>query len=59
METKVNLNGGAITLGHPLGCSFARIITTLVHLLENRNKSVGCAAMCIGFGQGIATVEKV
>lgn len=52
----VNLNGGAIALGHPLGCSGARITGTLVHLMKKRQKQFGVAAMCIGFGQGIATV---
>jgi acetyl-CoA acyltransferase len=56
MEEKVNLNGGAIALGHPLGCSGARITTTLLHAMRARNKTVGVATMCIGFGQGVATV---
>jgi acetyl-CoA acyltransferase len=56
MDDKVNLNGGAIALGHPLGCSGARIITTLVHLMKQRQASTGLATMCIGLGQGIATV---
>ncbi|MFT4939407.1 MAG: acetyl-CoA acyltransferase [Paraglaciecola sp.] len=55
-EDKVNLNGGAIALGHPLGCSGARISTTLINLMEANDKSVGLATMCIGLGQGIATV---
>ncbi|MFT4806875.1 MAG: acetyl-CoA acyltransferase [Paraglaciecola sp.] len=55
-EDKVNLNGGAIALGHPLGCSGSRISTTLINLMEDNNKSVGLATMCIGLGQGIATV---
>ena len=55
---KVNLNGGAIALGHPLGCSGARIITTLVNVLEQVNGHYGLATMCIGTGQGIATVLK-
>ncbi|WP_102794546.1 acetyl-CoA C-acyltransferase FadA [Bowmanella denitrificans] len=55
-DEKVNLNGGAIALGHPLGCSGARISTTLINLMEANNKSVGLATMCIGLGQGIATV---
>ncbi|ALT00042.1 acetyl-CoA C-acyltransferase FadA [Lacimicrobium alkaliphilum] len=55
-DEKVNLNGGAIALGHPLGCSGARITTTLLNLMESENKSVGLATMCIGLGQGIATV---
>jgi acetyl-CoA acyltransferase len=55
-EDKVNLNGGAIALGHPLGCSGSRISTTLINLMEDNDKSVGLATMCIGLGQGIATV---
>jgi 3-oxoadipyl-CoA thiolase len=53
---KVNVNGGAIALGHPVGCSGARILTTLVHELSKREAAVGMATMCIGVGQGIATV---
>ena len=53
---KLNVNGGAIALGHPLGCSGARIVTTLLHELERRGGRYGLAAMCIGVGQGIATV---
>jgi acetyl-CoA acyltransferase len=56
MEEKVNLNGGAIALGHPLGCSGARITTSLLHIMQEKNASVGVATMCIGMGQGIATV---
>ncbi len=56
MDEKVNLNGGAIALGHPLGCSGARIITTLLYLMKSQNKQTGLATMCIGLGQGIATV---
>ena len=53
---RVNVNGGAIALGHPLGCSGARILTTLVHELRRRGGGHGLATMCIGVGQGIATV---
>ena len=53
---KVNLNGGAIALGHPLGCSGARIITTLINVLDQINGKYGLATMCIGTGQGIATI---
>jgi acetyl-CoA acyltransferase len=56
MDDKVNLNGGAIALGHPLGCSGARIVATLLHLMKAKDKQVGVATMCIGFGQGVATV---
>jgi acetyl-CoA acetyltransferase family protein len=52
----VNVNGGAIALGHPLGCSGARMLTTLVHELGRRGGGYGLATMCIGVGQGIATV---
>ncbi|WP_426817308.1 acetyl-CoA C-acyltransferase FadA [Winslowiella sp. 2C04] len=56
IDEKVNLNGGAIALGHPLGCSGARISTTLLNLMERRDAQFGLATMCIGLGQGIATV---
>ncbi len=56
MDEKVNLNGGAIALGHPLGCSGARISTTLINLMEEKDAKLGLATMCIGLGQGIATV---
>ena len=52
----VNVNGGAIALGHPLGCSGARIATTLLHELRRRGGRYGLATMCIGMGQGIATL---
>lgn len=55
-DTKVNLNGGAIALGHPLGCSGARISTTLLNVLENKGGKYGVSTMCIGLGQGISTV---
>jgi acetyl-CoA acetyltransferase family protein len=53
---RVNVNGGAIAIGHPLGCSGARLMTTLLHELERRGGRYGLATMCIGVGQGIATV---
>lgn len=56
MDEKVNLNGGAIALGHPLGCSGARISTTLINLMEEKGAKLGLSTMCIGLGQGIATV---
>ncbi len=56
IEKKVNLNGGAIALGHPLGCSGARITTTLLHQMKAGGHETGIATMCIGLGQGIATV---
>ena len=55
-KTKINKNGGAISLGHPLGCSGARIITTLLNVMEQRDNKKGLATMCIGTGQGIATI---
>ena len=56
MEETVNLNGGAIALGHPLGCSGARITTALLNTLEQKDAQFGLATMCIGLGQGIATI---
>lgn len=53
---KINLNGGAVALGHPLGCSGARILTTLLNVMDQRDKKIGLATMCIGAGQGIATI---
>jgi acetyl-CoA C-acetyltransferase len=55
-ESIVNVNGGAIALGHPLGSSGSRLIVTLLHEIEKRNMKLGLATMCIGVGQGIATV---
>ena len=54
--SKINKNGGAIALGHPLGCSGARILTTLVNVMEQQDANTGLATMCIGTGQGIATI---
>ncbi len=53
---KINLNGGSIALGHPLGCSGARILVTLMNVMEQNNLTTGLATMCIGTGQGIATI---
>ena len=53
---KVNVNGGAIAIGHPLGCSGARLVTTLLHEMRRRGASRGAASMCIGVGQGITTL---
>ena len=53
---KLNVNGGAIALGHPLGCSGARIVTTLVHEMKRRGSRYGVATMCVGVGQGEAVV---
>jgi acetyl-CoA acyltransferase len=55
-QDRVNVNGGAIAIGHPLGCSGARIITTLLHEMRRRGAAKGAASMCIGVGQGIATL---
>jgi 3-oxoadipyl-CoA thiolase len=57
--SKVNVNGGAIALGHPLGCSGVRISTTLVHEMKKRNAKYGVATMCIGVGQGAAIVYEL
>ena len=59
-QKKVNVNGGAIALGHPIGASGARILVTLVHELIRQNKNKGCATLCIGGGMGIALcIEKI
>jgi acetyl-CoA acetyltransferase family protein len=58
-QDKVNVNGGAIALGHPLGCSGARIMTTLVHEMKRRQIRYGLATMCIGVGQGISTIVEL
>jgi acetyl-CoA acyltransferase len=55
-EEKVNVRGGAIAIGHPLGASGARISTTLINNMVDRGANLGLATMCIGLGQGIATV---
>ncbi|HEY49030.1 MAG TPA: thiolase family protein [Dehalococcoidia bacterium] len=55
-EERVNPNGGAVALGHPMGCTGARMITTLVHEMTRRQARYGLAAMCVGMGQGVATV---
>ncbi len=58
-ESKVNVNGGAIALGHPIGASGCRILVTLINALGQKNKTKGVAALCIGGGMGIAMcVEK-
>ena len=56
MDDRVNLNGGAIALGHPLGCSGARISTTLLHEMLEKDVQFGVATMCVGLGQGVATL---
>jgi acetyl-CoA C-acetyltransferase len=54
--TKVNVNGGAIALGHPIGASGARILVSLLHEMEKRDAKSGLATLCIGGGMGIAAV---
>ncbi len=56
MDEKVNLNGGAIALGHPFGCSGARITGTLLNVMRQRQGTIGLATMCVGLGQGISTI---
>ncbi len=59
-QNKVNVNGGAIALGHPIGASGARILVTLIHEMRRQNKNKGCATLCIGGGMGIALcIEKI
>ena len=58
MISKVNISGGAIALGHPLGASGARVITTLITNLKRRNMKYGVASLCIGGGMGIAILIK-
>ncbi|MFN3295011.1 MAG: hypothetical protein ACK414_16455, partial [Gemmobacter sp.] len=55
-DSLVNVNGGAIAMGHPLGCSGARIATTLIHEMRRRGVQRGVATLCVGVGQGLATV---
>ena len=57
---RVNVNGGAIALGHPIGASGARVLTTLLHALKDRNKQSGLATLCLGGGDAVAlSVERV
>jgi acetyl-CoA C-acetyltransferase len=51
---KVNVNGGAVALGHPIGCSGARIVVTLLHALQQRNLEIGLASLCMGGANGLA-----
>jgi acetyl-CoA acetyltransferase len=53
---RVNVNGGAIALGHPLGASGARIVVTLLHEMQRRHAKRGIASLCVGVGQGLATL---
>jgi acetyl-CoA acetyltransferase len=55
-EERLNVNGGAIALGHPLGCSGARILTSLLWEMRRRRARYGVAALCVGVGQGVATI---
>ena len=54
--SKINVNGGAIALGHPVGASGARIVVTLLHEMKRRNAKTGLATLCVGGGQGIAAI---
>jgi acetyl-CoA acetyltransferase family protein len=56
---KVNVNGGAIAIGHPLGCSGVRISTTLIHEMKRRRSNYGLATMCVGVGQGASVIYKL
>ncbi|MEM7504688.1 MAG: acetyl-CoA C-acyltransferase, partial [Pseudomonadota bacterium] len=56
MDDKVNLNGGAIALGHPFGCSGTRITGALINVMRQNNGTLGVATMCVGLGQGITTI---
>lgn len=55
-KEKLNVNGGAIALGHPIGASGARIVVTLLHEMKRRNSKFGLATLCIGGGQGVASI---
>jgi acetyl-CoA C-acetyltransferase len=55
-DAKLNVNGGAIALGHPLGMSGARLTTTMLHEMERQDLRYGLAVLCIGFGMGLATI---
>jgi acetyl-CoA acetyltransferase len=55
-DAKFNIHGGAIALGHPLGCSGARILTTLLFALRRTGGRYGLATLCVGVGQGVATI---
>jgi acetyl-CoA C-acetyltransferase len=58
-ENKVNVNGGAVALGHPIGCTGARLAVSLIHELKRRGGGTGVAALCGGGGQGDAVIFKV
>lgn len=53
-----NVNGGAIALGHPIGCSGARVMTTLLYAMEDRRKDVGCATLCLGGGNAVTMIVR-
>ena len=55
----INVNGGSIAIGHPLGCSGARISTTLIHEMRRRKVRFGLATMCVGVGQGVAVIYEL
>ncbi|MEZ4250541.1 MAG: hypothetical protein R3B99_20090 [Polyangiales bacterium] len=55
-EARVNLNGGAIAIGHPIGCSGARIVGTLMNVMQQNDARYGLASLCIGVGQGLAVI---
>jgi acetyl-CoA acetyltransferase family protein len=56
VEERINVRGGAIAIGHPLGCSGARIATGLMHILEDDQKELGVASLCVGVGQGLSVL---
>ena len=58
-ESRVNANGGAIALGHPIGASGARVLTTLVHAMRNRGSKRGLASLCLGGGNAVAMIVEV
>jgi len=58
-ETRVNVNGGAIALGHPIGCSGARVLVTLLHALRARGLRCGIAALCLGGGEAVAMMVEM
>ena len=56
VRSPIGWEGGAIALGHPLGCSGARILTTLIHEMKKRDTKYGLATLCVGVGQGVSTI---
>ena len=58
-ETRVNVNGGAITLGHPIGASGARVLVTLIHTLRERRLARGIASLCLGGGEAVALAVEI